>query len=50
MTPHENMLLTIELLAKRKEAKRKKAEWEVKSYISSCVLKARAGRQKRPIY
>jgi len=50
MTPHENMLITIKAIAKRKEFKRKKAEWEVKSYISSSVLKARAGRQKRPTY
>jgi hypothetical protein len=40
LTPHEQMLLTVENMAKRKSNKAKKNAWEVKSYIAGAVLKS----------
>jgi hypothetical protein len=50
MTPHENMLITVKALKKRKQTKQSKAEFEVKSYISSRIFKAVSSRSKRPSY
>ena len=50
LTPHEQMLLTVELLAKRKANKKVLTERDFKNYVADRVYHAVSCRQKRCIY